>query len=290
MPQTKRDIQAILTAAGLSPLKRYGQHFLIDGNLMHKLIEAADIGPEDVVLEVGPGTGALTELLVEQAGHVISVEIDKGLHALCRERLGQHTNLTLIHGDILARKSAINADVLRRLEETRASLGGRAMLVANLPYQIATPLIAGLIMHSHVVSPLCFTVQAEVAERFTASPATRDYGPVSVLVQAMAVAHRIARVPPAAFWPVPQVDSTMLRLDRKRSEDAPAPAVRGRLNPLVHDCFQHRRKTLKWNLRRILNDESLARVVSDGRWDLTARPEQLAVDDWITLAEALTVS
>ncbi len=286
MGQTKTEIRAMLEAAGLRPLRQHGQHFLIDGNLLRKLVDAAGVTARDVVLEVGPGTGVLTDYLVERAGHVVAVEIDRGLHELCQHRFAAAGNMTLIHGDVLASKSQIDEPVLTALTERHAELGGRIMLVANLPYQVATPLIVDLLMGDLTVSPLCFTVQAEVADRLAASPGGKDYGPVSVCVQALARAERIARVPPSAFWPEPQVDSAMMRLDLREEGKLPLP-VRQRLGTIVHHCFNHRRKTLKWTLNRALSDKQYALVESDGRWDLSLRPEQLSVQQWIQMAEMI---
>ncbi|HPD28367.1 MAG TPA: 16S rRNA (adenine(1518)-N(6)/adenine(1519)-N(6))-dimethyltransferase RsmA [Phycisphaerae bacterium] len=288
MAQTKTEIRAMLEAAGLRPLRQHGQHFLIDGNLLHKLVEAAGITRRDVVLEVGPGTGTLTDYLVEQAGHVVAVEIDRGLHEICRNRFAAAGNMTLIHGDILANKSTIDPGVLDALTRHQAKLHGRIMLVANLPYQVATPLLMDLLMGELTVSPMCFTVQAEVADRLTASPGNKDYGPISVFAQATARTERITRVPPSAFWPEPQVDSAMLRINL-RAGDRLSPLVREQLTTIVHHCFNHRRKMLGWTLSRVLSDEHFHLVESDGRWDLSQRPEQLSVEQWVQMAEMIAI-
>ncbi len=161
MAQTKREIEALLTAAGMKPLKRYGQHFLIDGNLLRMLVAAAGVTRADAVLEVGPGTGTLTEELLAVAGHVVAVEIDKGLAGACRARFGESPRFTLIQGDVLEGKGKIAPAVLTELERRRAELSGRAMLVANLPYQVATPVVIELLMSAARVSPLCFAVRRE---------------------------------------------------------------------------------------------------------------------------------
>jgi len=290
MGQTKRDIQALLAGAGIRPLKRYGQHFLIDGNLMRKLVSAAEIQAGDVVLEVGPGTGPLTEELLQSAGHVVAVEIDKGLHAICRDRFGTCDRFTLIHRDILKRKSAVAAEVLDTLREKQKGLNGRIMLVANLPYQVATPLLIDLLLGDTLISPLCFTVQAEVADRLLAEPGTKIYGPISILTQAMADVKKIARVPPEAFWPVPKVDSAMLRLDVQQHDALPTP-VRQRLAELVHGCFNHRRKTMRSNLRTLLDVATFQELETNppsSEWNLSDRPEQITVPQWIALARKLT--
>lgn len=289
MTQTKSQIRSMLAASGIRPLKRFGQHFLIDGNLMRKLVSAAGIRDNDVVLEVGPGTGGLTEELLERAGHVVAVEIDRRLHVICRSRFATADRLTLIHDDVLERKSAIADEVLHALASRQESLDGRIMLVANLPYQVATPLLIDLLAGELPVSPLCFTVQAEVADRLAASPGNKTYGPISVLAQALASVERIAHVPPEAFWPVPKVTSVMLRLD-VREEGRLPPAAQARLSEVVHGCFRHRRKTMKSNLRTLLDEVSFQRVASDGRWDLSDRPERITVAQWIELAAMLSSS
>jgi len=281
--QTKHQIQTLLTTAGIRPLKRFGQHFLIDGNLIRKLVVAAGIRSDDVVLEVGPGTGSLTQELLAVAGHVVAVEIDNTLQAVCREVIGPGERFTLIHTDVLESKNRIAPAVCRELAARQQVLGGRIALVANLPYQVATPLIINLLLGHDPVSPLCFTVQAEVADRFLAAPHTKDYGPLSVMTQALATTERVANVPPEAFWPVPEVDSAMLRIDRR--EDAPiSPAVQNQLNRLVHGCFNHRRKMLRWSLRNLLNERQLTRAEQDGRWNLSLRPECIQVAQWVALA------
>lgn len=284
MAQTRRQIEAWLNRAGIRPLKRFGQNFLIDGNLIRKLVQAAEVRSDDVVLEVGPGTGTLTEDLLAVAGHVVAVEIDKGLAGICRERFGEDERFTLLHTDVLESKRRVAPVVLETLRERRHRLGGRMMLVANLPYQAATPLIVDLLLGEECVSPLCFTVQAEVADRLLASPGGKDYGAISVYAQALAVGRRIARLGPQAFWPAPQVDSTMVRLDVHAGTDR---RLKESLARVVHGCFLHRRKTLRWSLRELVGDSMLERMTAGGCWNLDARPEQLTVEQWVSLAAFL---
>lgn len=286
MVQTRREIEAVLNGAGIRPLKRFGQNFLIDGNLIRKIVQAGEIRPDDVVLEVGPGTGSMTEELLAAAGHVVAVEIDNGLAAVCRDRFAGNERFTLLHIDVLERKSAIAPVVLETIRERQARLGGRMMLVANLPYQAATPLLVDLLLGDDLVSPLCFTVQAEVADRLLAEAGTKEYGPISVYAQALAVGRRIARCPPEAFWPSPDVTSAMVRLDVTAEPSRSGP-LRRSLARVVHGCFLHRRKTLRWNLRTLLSADQIERIAADGRWDLDGRPEQLTVAQWTALAEFL---
>lgn len=162
----------------------------------------------------------------------------------------------------------------------------RALLVANLPYQIATPLLIELLMGERRISPLCFTVQREVADRLAAPPGGKDYGPISVFAQALATLQRIARVPPEAFWPAPKVDSAMLRMDL-REDGALSPPVKRELARLVHGCFNHRRKTMRYSLRELLSDEQYQQVEAAGVCELNDRPERIGVGQWVELARLL---
>jgi 16S rRNA (adenine1518-N6/adenine1519-N6)-dimethyltransferase len=283
LAQTQRQIRAMLSAAGIAPLKRFGQHFLVDANLLNKLVAAAHIQSDDVVLEVGPGTGTLTERLLEVSGHVVAVEIDNGLQVICRDRFGSNPRFSLLHRDVLKRKSQIAPEVLDELQRNREHLGGRILLVSNLPYQVATPVLMDLLLGDVPVSPMCCTVQAEVGERLTAPPGSKTYGPLSVIAQALSEVKRVSRVPPAAFWPAPKVESIMLRLDL-RPDGLKEPALRSEFIRLVHGCFGQRRKTLRSTLRNLLDHKELQSVESAGRWRLNDRPERLPVGEWIALA------
>lgn len=278
--QTKTEIRAVFEALGVQPRKRFGQNFLIDGNLMRRLAAAAELGPDDVVLEVGPGTGGLTDLLVESAGRVVAVEIDRALAEFLRERFAGRANFTLIEGDVLHGKNRLAAPVVEAVKQA-AAVSARAALVANLPYNVATPLLMNLLHELPVVSRLCFTVQRDVAEKIEAAPRTKAYGPLSIVLQAATAIRRVAQVPASAFWPEPGVESTMLRLDVDRRHLA-GPLDVARFTALLRDAFGHRRKTLKYNLSRCLDDEALAAAAE--AFDLSRRPEDLSVDEWLTLA------
>src|SRR5262245_9624801 len=166
--QTLSEIRSLLAAAGLAPQHRFGQNFLVDLNLMRKLVQRAEVSNADVVLEVGPGTGSLTEILLESGARVIAVEIDRGLQELLHARLGDNPRFTLLRGDALAGKNEINPSVLEALRSTETGPGGARKLVANLPYQIATPLLADLLHVTPPVSRMTCTIQKEVGERLIA--------------------------------------------------------------------------------------------------------------------------
>ncbi len=240
-PLTLSDIRDLLSQAGLRPQRRLGQHFLVDGNLLRILVREADLAPDDVVLEVGPGVGNLTDLLLEEAGWVVAVEVDPALAAIAEERFAGAGNLDLVTTDVLLDKHRVSPAVLEQVRVRQAELGGRVKLVANLPYAAATPLVAELVLEGPTPDLLVFTVQEEVARRLVAEPGTREYGPVGVIVQALAQAEVLRRLPPSVFWPRPAVHSGMVRI-------WPSPARRRRIADLdvfhrvVEGLFGHRRK------------------------------------------------
>jgi 16S rRNA (adenine1518-N6/adenine1519-N6)-dimethyltransferase len=292
-PPTQTDIRQLLARAGLRPDRRHGQHFLVDGNLMRLLVAEAELDSTDTVLEVGPGVGNLTELLVEGAGHVVAVEIDPQVAAIARERLAAAANLDLLVTDILANKHTVAPSVLETVRRRRDALGGAVKLVANLPYQAATPLMAELVQADPPPERLVFTVQEEVAARLAAEPGTSEYGPVGVLVQALAEVKVLRRLGPSVFWPRPQVWSAMVRI-------RPSAARRARIADLavlrrtIEGLFGHRRKRAARSLS--LADPSgaspqewAARLRAVGL-DPDARGETYSVDEIVRLANSLTVA
>jgi 16S rRNA (adenine1518-N6/adenine1519-N6)-dimethyltransferase len=288
MFQTKTQIEALLQAANLKPQKRYGQHFLIDRNLMNRLVDSASIGPEDVVLEVGPGTASLTSLLAAKAGAVVAVEADRQLLALADQQLHARgvRNVDLIHADVLASKHRIQPEVLAALTRQQAALAGRIVLVANLPFDVATPLLINLVLDHPTIDPLLFTVQKEVGARILARPGRHAYGTLSVLVQALTDPVRLADVPRQTFWPQPNVDAVMLQLTHSPAKRAVAGDV-PHLAATVRNLFGHRRKTLRHNLRIDYPQVVAEPLAEAASIDLGRRPETLAVAEWVRLAEQL---
>lgn len=280
--QTKREIQDTLEAAGLRPRKRFGQHFLIDGNLMRRLVACADLSANDAVLEVGGGTGGLTDLLARRAGRVVCAEMDRDLFAILERRFADAENVTLIEGDVLESKHHLNAAVAGVLHQTGADQPVK--LVANLPYQCATPLVMNLLEAYPQVKRLCFTVQAEVGERITAQPNCKAYGPLSIVSQTLCTVETVAKLPPQVFWPHPAVESVMLRMDVGPSPFASV-EERARFANVVRQTFDHRRKTLRSALGYVVDDASRDRICK--KFDGERRPESLGVDEWLQLFRVL---
>ena len=231
--QTKRQIQELLSSAGVSPNRRLGQHFLVDLNLMRLLVESAQIGPRDVVLEVGTGTGSLTEALAQQAGHVVTVELDRTLSGIAQLRLAGAENVQVLNVDILAGKGAIHPTVAEAVTQAHARLcnigpiypigpinpaQGRVLLVSNLPYDVASSVMIDLVKGPVTVDAMLVTVQKEVAERMTAPPGGRDYGTLSIFLQATGEVELRRRLRPSVFWPPPGVDSAIIRYLRDQDK------------------------------------------------------------------------
>jgi 16S rRNA (adenine1518-N6/adenine1519-N6)-dimethyltransferase len=285
--QTKRQIQQLLASAGVSPNKRLGQHFLIDLNLMRLLVESADIAGDDVVLEVGCGTGSLTEALAERAGRIIAVEFDRNLFGIVESHLAGIQNVTLINADILESKHAISGTILNALARAREQCPGRLLLVANLPYNVASPVMVNLVTGPTIADAMYVTVQKEVAQRMTAGPGSADYGTLSIYLHATGDSQIIRTLKPAVFWPPPQVDSALVGFVRRREKVSRITNME-LFTQTVHLFMGHRRKTLSACTK--LAREKLAGIAD---WpevfkrcgiDPTKRPEQLAPEDYVAIS------
>ncbi len=215
--------------------KRYGQNFLIDTNILKKIIEEAGVTKEDCVVEIGPGIGTMTQYLAESAREVVAVEIDKNLIPILEDTLSEYDNVTVINEDIL------KVD-LRKLAEEKNN-GRPVKIVANLPYYITTPIIMGLFENQVPLSSITIMVQKEVADRMQVGPGTKDYGALSLAVQYYARPEIVLQVPPACFMPRPGVGSAVIRLTKHEQ-----PPVRTKdekkLFAVIRASFGQRRKTL----------------------------------------------
>jgi 16S rRNA (adenine1518-N6/adenine1519-N6)-dimethyltransferase len=273
MAQTKKEIQSLLSQAEASPRQRLGQNFMIDGNLVRLVAEAAEIRPGDLVLEIGPGTGTLTEELLKTAGEVLAVELDRNLAALLRERFAETANFQLIEADALAEKHSLNAELLAAIQKAK-SAGRVVRLAANLPYNIASPLVVELLIAG--VDMLTFTVQREVADRLRAGGG-KDYGPLSIVTQLLARVEVLRKMPPQAFWPMPKVDSALVRLTRQDQLGKNAQ----KFSTFIHRLFSSRRKMLR---KALLNAEIDAdRVLATTGASPTIRAEELTPGECLKL-------
>ncbi len=215
--------------------KKYGQNFLIDANILQKIVDAAQITKEDYIVEIGPGIGTMTQYLAESAGGVAAVEIDKNLIPIIKETLSEYDNVFIMNEDIL------KMDIKRLAEEKNS--GRPVKVVANLPYYITTPIIMGLFESHAPVSDITIMVQEEVAERMQTGPGTKDYGALSLAVQYYAKPETVLKVSASCFMPRPNVGSAVIRLTR--FEEPPVKADdEEKLFSVIRAAFNQRRKTL----------------------------------------------
>ena len=274
MAQTKQQIQSLLADAGATPRHRLGQNFMIDGNLVRIVAEAGQAKPEDLIIEVGPGTGTLTEELLATQAKILAVEIDKSLAELLRTRFASRENFALILGDALAGKHELNAELLIAIQNAKTA-GKPVRLIANLPYNIASPLIIELLIAG--VDLLAFTVQREVADRMRAHPHSREYGTLSIMVQLLSRVEVLRTLPKQAFWPMPKIDSALVRLTRDNRLARRA----GEFGTFVHQIFSSRRKTLRNALTKAGLDAE--RLLAQTGINPQSRPEDLSPEDYIKL-------
>jgi len=242
--QTKHQIQRLLASSGVVPNKRLGQHYLIDLNLMRLLIDAAEIRNDDLVLEVGCGTGSLTEAIAERAGYCIAVELDETVATIAGRQLADAANVQVVCCDVLENKNTISETVREAIENRRKKHSGKVLLVANLPYNVASSVMVNLTIGPTTVDGMYVTVQKEVADRMTASAGKSEYGTLSIFLSATGEVQMIRALKPTVFWPQPQVASAMVRFVRSEQKAARI-ADMDIFVSVVHLFMEHRRKMLK---------------------------------------------
>ncbi|MDE6386556.1 MAG: 16S rRNA (adenine(1518)-N(6)/adenine(1519)-N(6))-dimethyltransferase RsmA [Lachnospiraceae bacterium] len=277
----KRNTTDIIQKHQFDFRKKFGQNFLIDKGILEKIIESANITPDDCILEIGPGIGTMTQRLAEEAGEVVAVEIDKNLIPILDETLADYDNVTIINEDIL------KVDINRIVDEH----GGKPIkVVANLPYYITTPIIMSLFEKHVPLHSVTIMVQKEVADRMKVGPGTKDYGALSLAVQYYAKPEIVARVPAECFMPRPNVDSAVIRLIRY--EEPPVMADDEEwLFAVVRASFNQRRKTLANGLANAGNlavsrqqvEETLAKM----GLPITVRGEALTLEQFSELSNRL---
>ncbi len=261
------DVRRLLDQHGLAPSRARGQNFVVDPNTVRRIARLAEVGPADRVVEIGAGLGSLTLALAETGAAVTAIEIDRGLLPALRSVV-EPAGVRVVEGDALA------------LDWAGLLGDGPWVLVANLPYNVATPLVADLLDGVPAISRMLVMVQREVGERLAAGPGDEAYGAVSVKVAYWATAKVVGRVPPTVFHPVPKVTSALVRIDRRST-----PAVGADVDPewlftLVRAGFGQRRKMLRRSLASLVAPEAFE--AADVRPE--ARAEELAVGDWGRLA------
>lgn len=273
---------AVLQKYNFNFQKKFGQNFLIDTNVLDRIISSAEITKEDCVLEIGPGIGTMTQYLAESAREVVAVEIDKALIPILEDTLSDYDNVTVINDDIL------KVDINKIVQEKNS--GKPIKVVANLPYYITTPIIMGL-FESHVpLKSITIMVQKEVADRMQVGPGTKDYGALSLAVQYYAKPEIVANVPPNCFIPRPNVGSAVIRLTRY--EEPPVKVKdEAKMFALIRASFNQRRKTLVNGLGNAaglkVTKEQAAEALEKMGLSPTVRGEALTLEQFAALSDLL---
>jgi len=287
--QTKHDVARILSEAGLLPVKGPGQNFLVDGNLLRKMADLTEPDGRDTILEVGTGTGALTEVLAEKAGRVFTVDIDRRLQEAAARALRRLDNIVYINADILASKRALAPEVVDRVAAHLACQENpRLKIASNLPYNVATPFVINTLESELPVERMIVTVQREVAERLAASPGSSTYGVTSVIVSVLADVSIVHTISPNVFFPKPKVSGAILRIAPKSKSDRPQVSMAA-LRRLAETVFQHRRKQALGTVRHAFGVETLEtcrEVFARRSIASNARPQDLSPADYIELAKS----
>ncbi|AEG58440.1 16S rRNA (adenine(1518)-N(6)/adenine(1519)-N(6))-dimethyltransferase RsmA [Desulforamulus ruminis] len=280
-------VREIINAHGFKVRKALGQNFLMDANIIDKIVQAANLSEQDLAFEIGPGLGVLTRRLARSAGKVLAVEIDRNLLPILKETLADSAGAEVIHGDALK----LDFDRLAS-EKTGGIFGSRARaykLVANLPYYITTPLLIHLLTGGFNLECMVVMMQKEVADRLKAPPGGKDYGSLSVLVQYFTQPEVVARVPKTVFYPAPEVESTVIRLTRR-----PAPPValdhEETFFKVVRAAFGQRRKTLLNALAGsgLADKQIWTEVLGRAGLDPARRGETLSLEEFAQLANAFS--
>jgi len=272
-------LKSVLRRHGVRPATSLGQRFLVDRGVLRDIVESAELSQDDDVLEVGPGPGVLTAQLAERARSVVAVEIDERMVAVLRDTLSEHPNVTIVRADALE----VDLFALAARPPTR--------IVANVPYQITTPLLERFIGDDRRPPLIVVLVQEEVARRAVATESSgKERGYLSIFVQSFADARIVRRVPPSAFRPAPKVSSAVVAL-RTRARPAFAPLERHAFLRFVSDVFRHRRKQLRGALGHeagVAPERAEAALRACGIEPMR-RAEELSLDEWVALARALDV-
>ncbi|NPV03409.1 MAG: ribosomal RNA small subunit methyltransferase A [Syntrophaceae bacterium] len=266
---------SLLRKHGIRPLKRLGQNFLCDPNILERIVRIAEVSDTDTVVEIGAGIGVLTALLAARAGRVIAIEVDRRLVEVLQAELGDMPNVTIVHADIL------------EYDFASARPGeGRVRVVGNVPYNLSSPIVLRLLEAWESVDRAVLMLQREVAERLAAAPGTKEYGPLAVYVALYTEPRLEIRVPASCFVPRPDVESRVIRLDMRarplcRVDDPDL------FRDVVRGCFARRRKTLLNNLRHSglpIRPEAVPGILEELGIDGTRRAETLTVQEFASLS------
>ncbi len=287
--QTFSYLSRTFEAAGIQPKTKYGQNFLVDLNILEILAKGASLERNDVILEIGTGMGSLTKRIAPYVGHVVTVEIDRDLQVLAARELEANPNVTMLTFDVLRNKNHLRDEVMETIREKLALFpDSRFKLVANLPYNVATPIISNLLNVSPLPERMVVTIQKELAERIVAPPSCKDYSALTIWMQSQCDCEILRHLPPSVFWPRPRVDSSIIRIrpnadKRARIEDLDY------FHTTLRALFFHRRKFLRSQIATATQDSlskpDIDQILSGLGFAENLRSEQLTVEQIIQLLD-----
>lgn len=280
---TFRKTREILNKYGLTAKKKFGQNFLIDDNILDEISTSACINYDELIIEIGPGLGNLTSYLLKKSRYVLLVEIDNNMIEILNDRFKENTNYSLINEDILK----IDLDEkISKIEEDLNFSFKKVKVVANLPYYITTPILFKLLQDSKRVDEIVVMVQKEVADRMVASPKSKDYGILSVMIKYLADAKIIIKVPKEAFIPSPNVTSSVIKLVKNKKYECDDEE---KLFGLIHHAFAQRRKKMINSLESSkflnLDKEKIKDAFNKAKLNENVRAEELSIEEFILLSK-----
>ncbi len=280
---TFRKTREILNKYGLTAKKKFGQNFLIDDNILDEISTSACINDDELIIEIGPGLGNLTSYLLKKSRYVLLVEIDNNMIEILNDRFKENTNYSLINEDILK----VDLDEkISKIEEELSFSFKKVKVVANLPYYITTPILFKLLQDSKRVDEIVVMVQKEVADRMVASPKSKDYGILSVMIKYLADAKIIIKVPKEAFIPSPNVTSSVIKLVKNKKYECDDEE---KLFELIHHAFAQRRKKMINSLESSkflnLDKEKIKDAFNKAKLNENVRAEELSIEEFILLSK-----
>lgn len=292
IPHTPAVLKQIFERRGIAPNKRFGQNFLIDQNILVSIPDIATLKEDDVIMEIGTGTGGLTRLLASRSRHVFTIEVDKKLFELSSDILKLYKNITLINADILKTKHELNPDILSLIHNwIREHSQAQIKVVSNLPYNISTPVIINLLEGDLPISFMVLMLQKEITERMKAIPGTREYGILSVITQLFSEVEVVKTLSPDVFWPRPAVHSALVKVVIHKEKYTGRVTDYPFFGKIIYAIFTSRRKTLMNSLEKlnlpIVSREHLKVIMKEMQLDERIRGESLSVAQLIHLSEAI---
>ncbi|MCF6148505.1 MAG: ribosomal RNA small subunit methyltransferase A [Candidatus Kuenenia sp.] len=292
LPHTPDFLRKIFARKGIVLNKKYGQHILIDQNILSYIITIASLQKDDVVLEIGTGTGSLTRFLAQKSGHVFTVEIDNKLFELSSEILKLYKNITIINADILRSKHKLNPEVVAMISDWLIKNNNPPFkVVSNLPYNISTPAIINLLESNLPVRLMVLMLQKEITERLTAAPGSREYGILSVITQLFSEVELMKTLPPEVFWPRPEVASAIVKMSVNKAKYTGKITDYPFFTKIIFAIFTSRRKTLLNSIEKLrlpgVSRNELKKILIEMQLGETVRGEILNLEQLICLSESI---